>query len=198
MSAVFFLFIVFSPLQVTAEQSGVSETIEQFNAALLESMKRGDKLGFSERYNILNPVIQDSFALSFMAKKSIGKYRKTLLPEEIKLLMEVYTEWTIATYAGRFDSYSGETFKLLSEKKSERGTLTVISQLMKTSDDHVDFHYKLRKIGNKWRIVDIHISGVSQLALTRSQFVSVLKKEGFDELITRLKKKIDEFSSGKY
>lgn len=196
-SAVFFFFISFSPPDAKAGQSGASEIIENFNASLLESMKRADELGFSGRYKILYPVIQDSFALSFMAKKSIGKYRKILSSEEIKLLLEVYTEWTIATYAARFDSYSGEKFKLLSEKETGRGTLTVITQLVKTSGDTVDFYYRTRKIGNKWRIVDIHISGVSQLALTRSQFVSVLKKDGFDGLIAKLKKSIDELSSDK-
>jgi ABC-type transporter MlaC component len=42
--------------------------------------------------------------------------------------------------------------------------------------------------------VDIRISGVSQLANTRAQFVSVLDKNGFDELVASLKRKIREFS----
>jgi ABC-type transporter MlaC component len=45
-----------------------------------------------------------------------------------------------------------------------------------------------------WRIVDIQVRGVSQLAMTRSQFVGILEREGFDGLINSLKDKIRELS----
>jgi ABC-type transporter MlaC component len=51
-------------------------------------------------------------------------------------------------------------------------------------------------VKGEWQIVDIQISGVSQLALTRSQFVSVIKNKGFDALISMLKNKIKDFSQG--
>jgi ABC-type transporter MlaC component len=51
-------------------------------------------------------------------------------------------------------------------------------------------------VEGKWRIVDIQILGVSQLALTRSQFVSEIKNKGFDALISTLKNKIKDFSRG--
>ena len=44
-------------------------------------------------------------------------------------------------------------------------------------------------IQGKRRIVDIRISGVSRLALTRSQFVSVMKDKGFKGLIDVLEEK---------
>jgi hypothetical protein len=60
----------------------------------------------------------------------------------------------------------------------------------------VEFHYLLRQVEGRWRIVDIQISGVSQLALYRSQFVSVIRNKGFDALVAMLKEKIARFSHG--
>jgi phospholipid transport system substrate-binding protein len=189
------VFVLLCPVGGKAEQTGPAEVIKKFNGALLDSMKGGKELGYSGRYKLLEPVIKDSFALSYMASVTVGQYWKKLTEKERRSLVETYTEWTIATYAGRFDEYSGEKFEVVSESKLNPDNSTVLSKLYAKKER--DFHYRLRRIEGKWRIVDIQVSGVSQLALTRSQFVSVLRDEGFNALISMLKKKIANFSSGK-
>jgi ABC-type transporter MlaC component len=68
--------------------------------------------------------------------------------------------------------------------------------MVRAKKEPIVFSYKLRKIEGKWHIVDIQISGVSQLALTRSQFVNVLKEKGLKGLISLLNDKIEGFSQG--
>ncbi len=195
----FFVFLVTTafPLHGEAGKPGATEVIKTFNATLLECMKRADELRYTGRYQLLEPVVKESFALSFMGAQSMGRYWKTLKEGERKLFLKVYTEWTIATYAGRFDDYSGEKFQVLKESEPDRGTVIVVSRLVQTSDENIDFYYKLRSFGGTWQVVDIQISGVSQLALTRSQFVDVMKSKGFDGLIALLKRKIEEFAHEK-
>ena len=60
----------------------------------------------------------------------------------------------------------------------------------------MSFHYLLRKAEGSWRVVDIQISGVSQLALTRAQFTSVIKTKGIKGLIEMLDEKIRAFEKG--
>lgn len=194
---VFLVLTLLSSLTAAVEKSTATDVIKKFNAALLESMKNADQLGYSGRYKLLGPVIRDSFALPFMADQSLGRYGRRLKEGDRRLLLKTYTEWTIATYAARFDGYSGERFETVSESKPERGTVTVLSKIIEPEKDSIDFYYKLRKMDNRWLIVDIQMAGVSQLALTRSQFVSVIKDKGFDNLIAMLKKKIDSFSKGR-
>ena len=189
-----FACLVLLPHSSTAGQSGAKAVVTRFNAALLESMKRADELCFTGRYKLLEPVIKNSFALSFMAEKSVGRYWKTLQEKQKMLLVETYTAWSISRYARNFDGYSGEKFEVLSETGPVRGTVTVLSKLIVPDDETIDFYYKLRKIKNEWQIVDIQIEGVSQLALTRSQCMSVIKNKGFDALISSLQKKIKTLS----
>ncbi len=193
-----FILLSASWSYASAETLGPGDVIRNFNATLLETMKNGDQLGYSGRYKLLDPVIKDSFALSFMAVQSLGRYGKSLKPEEKDLFVKTYTDWTVATYAARFDSYSGERFEVVSGSDSRQGTVTVISKLVKSSGDEVVFHYLMRKIEGAWRVVDIQIKGVSQLALTRAQFAGVLREKGLSGLISMLKEKIRGFEkSGK-
>lgn len=194
-AAVLFLIVVLPAFSSSAasETPGPAAVIRNFNAALLDTMKKADQLGYAGRYKLLGPVIKDSFALSFMAEQSLGRYGKTLKSEERELLVKSYTDWTVATYAGRFDGYSGEKFEVVSESGPLQGTATVISKLIKQNGEEVVFRYLLRKIKGIWRVVDIQISGVSQLALTRAQFTGVIKDKGFNGLLSMLKEKIKGF-----
>ena len=47
--------------------------IEGLNAALLESMRNADRLGYAGRYQALEPVLRQSFDFPFMARLSIGR-----------------------------------------------------------------------------------------------------------------------------
>lgn len=181
---------IFLPVAGGAEQKGAEQSVKRMNSALLESMKRGDEIGFRGRHKLLAPVIRDVFALPFMGEVSLGRYWKGLSPEQRKLFLDTYTDWTISSYAGNFDSYSGEKFEIRDGEESRGDNVAVVSNLVRPNEDNIDFYYTLRRFQDKWRIVDIRIEGVSQLALTRAQFVSVMKKTGFSGLIASLQEKI--------
>lgn len=196
-SALVLSFVVLAPGLIHAEQAAPKDVIQKFNDALLESMKKGQQLGYSGRYKLLEPVMRNTFAFKFMGSKVTGRYWNTLSRDQQELFLDTYTEWSIATYAGRFNEYSGERFEIASAPPPSDGTATVVSKLVKSNDDTVDFHYVLRQINGQWRVVDIRIEGVSQLALTRSQFTNTIKDKGFDGLIAMLKEKINAFSQKK-
>jgi phospholipid transport system substrate-binding protein len=170
------------------------EIIRHFNESLLRAMKESGTLGFSGRYTLLEPVIRKSFHLPFMARKSAGKYWKSLDDGQRAQYLDTFAAWSVAHYAGRFDKYSGETFVMLSEKPRGEGALDVTSQLVKPEKEPVDFVFRLRKSKQAWHIVDIQIEGISQLAMTRSQFTGILDEEGFDALLARMQEKIEALS----
>jgi len=194
-----FMVAIIVPFSANAMHPEPSQTINNLNAALLQSMKRGSELGYEGRYRLLSPVIKDSFALSHTARMVAGRYWKTFSEEERNVYLKTYTEWTVATYAGRFDDYSGEQFKLISESLPDRDTATVSSKLIESNRDEVEFNYQLQRMEGAWRIVDVRILEVSQLALTKAQFVSILGLKGFKGLISMLNGKIKDLShrSGK-
>lgn len=171
--------------------------IKKLNGALVKAMQGSQELGFSGRYQLLEPVVRESFAFTYMTRKSTGRYWKDLEIQQQKELLEYYIAWSVATYAKRFDHYADQRFEVLGTTESRPGSATVISHLISANNETVEFHYKLQNTEGNWRIVDIQVLGVSQLALTRAQFVSIFKRKGFNGLITSLKDKIAELSGTK-
>lgn len=170
-----------------------AETIERFNQTLLAAMRGGQSMGFEGRYKLLRPVVDDLFADRYMARFAAGRFWRGFSDEQKRRYAEAYLDWSVSAYAERFDSYNGQRFSIRSAD-IEGDQATVVSTLTKADGGTVDFTYKLRPQDGKWLVVDIVVRNVSQLALTRSQFTSILDREGFQSLMSRLEQRMQVYS----
>ena len=126
-----------------------------------------------------------------MAQKSVGRHWKTATDEERAQLLAAVTRFMIANYAGRFDGYSGQQFETVGKEPSLRGTVLVESRLLDTGSKPVKLNYRLRPVGDHWKIIDIYLNGtVSELALRRSEYCALIQREGFQALLVALDEKI--------
>ena len=56
-------------------------------------------------------------------------------------------------------------------------------------------NYRLRPVSAKWKIIDVYLNGtVSELALRRSEYSSLIQREGLDSLLVALNQKIANLS----
>ena len=193
-----FLFLFTFPVIALSDENSSSgtavEVVEILNATFLECMKRGDELGYSGRYDLLEPVMKRYFAFSYMVRKSSGSYWNKFDSNEQQQLLEKYITWSVGRYAQRFKKYKGQQFQILSSKLVKNKYMVVISQIVKEKKDPRVFKYILLENDGVWQIVDIQVSGISQLSLLRSQFKSLLKKKGVVELLFILDEKISQLN----
>ena len=90
---------------------------------------------------------------------------------------------TVSNYAGRFVGEPGPSFETLGEEEGARGTRMVRTKLVQPSDEDVELNYRLRETDEGWRVIDCYMNGtVSEVALRRSEYGSVLRRDGFDAL----------------
>lgn len=176
-----------------APQASARELVDRLHATLYDVMKAAETLGYAGRYAKLEPVVSEVFDLDFMAQKSVGRHWKTATPEAQTRLLDAFRRYTMANYAGRFTGWSGQEFTTHGEEPSARGTMLVRTTLHDPTDEDVKLDYRLRSTDAGWRIVDIYFNGtVSELALRRSEYSSLIKREGFDALLVALDERIDE------
>ena len=171
-------------------------TVEKLNAVCLEVMKSAQKLGYTGRYARLAPVLQKTFDFAAMARLSLGGRWKDLSAEQQAKFVETFGKLSVATYAGRFVGYTGERFDILGEETSAQSTVLVRTQVVIPEKPPVQLDYRLRVSPEGWRIIDVFFDGtVSELALRRSEYTSVLDRDGFDGLIAALNEKIEAFAA---
>jgi phospholipid transport system substrate-binding protein len=111
-------------------------------------------------------------------------------------MVDTFTELTLATYASRFDGYSGERFQQMEITPMSRGRMLVRTEMVRPGKDTVQLDYVLQEENGKWLIVNVVANGVSDLSLKRADYGSILKSQGFDSLIARLRTQIAELGGG--
>ncbi len=190
-------FFVMAPAAMPAVSAGdhqATQVIEKLQTALLTVMKEGKKLGDKGRYDLLDPVIRATFDMPFISKTVLSKHWETLNGGQRSKFVETFTRLAIATYAANFDDYSGERFKVISEKEAGAGRILVKTHLIKSDGGTVELDYLLHRIENEWRVINIIAEGVSDLALKRADYSNFLKNKSFEALISKLNEKIAQYS----
>ena len=189
------VFFAWFALCVPAESSQPSQVVEQLQHSLLSVMKQGNQLDYDHRYQILEPIVTKSHDLPFIAKVTVGKYWKTFNDEQKKSFMDILSRLSIAMYADRFDGYGGETFSFIAQKELPRGKMLVETILTKSDGEKVQFNYLLRHHKEDWQIINIIVDGVSDLAVRRAEYTSILQLNGFVHLIAKIEEQIGRYSN---
>ena len=183
--------------EAPASAAIATPSIERLHASLLDLMQNAETLGYNGRVEKIRPVVDDVFDMQFMASKSISRHWKKLSPEDQGRWLDVFARHIAANYAGQFTGFTGESFETLGEEEARSGTRVVRTRLTRPSDDPVQLNYRLREVDGEWRIIDIFLNGtVSELALRRSEYASVLKREGFESLVQIIADKCQELEEG--
>ncbi len=206
---IFFVFFLicfgisssFATTDSNKEDKTLTESIQSakdivliFQNELLDVMKHGKALGFSGRYDKLKSMVIRSHDLTKIARIVVGKEWKKLSDEQKLKLNEVFKRLSISAYAHNFKKFSGESFQFISQNETARGGVIVHTLLVLPNDKDVKFDYMLKKKGDSWRIINIIANGVSDLALKRSEYTSILKRVGFEALIAKIDEKIDNYT----
>ncbi len=194
-SFLFVLILCVRPPAFAGDTSGTSaggarQIIDQFHASLLAVMKQADKSGAKARYQVLEPEIAKRFDLRLMIALATGKHWRTAGEESRDRLTKAFHRFSAATYASRFSGYSGQSFKTLNVSTGPRKTELVRTEIRRPDGPPVALTYVTRMARIGWRIVDVLIDdGISELAVRRSEYRSVLKSDGVDGLIRLLDQK---------
>jgi phospholipid transport system substrate-binding protein len=181
--------------QAAADDGGARAVVESLNAALLESMQNAPALGYEGRYRLLEPVLRRSFDFPFMTRIAVGRAWADLGAAERERIVDLFAEMSIASFAARFDGFSGERFAIVDQRAGPRDAVVVESEIRRPGDEPVGLHYVLREFEDGWRIIDVLLDAkYSELARQRSEFAAVLKSGGLPDLIASLEHKIQELA----
>jgi phospholipid transport system substrate-binding protein len=191
MMLVALLGLKFSPVAFAQQAPTPKAVVDEFHAALLASMKTGKSTGFAGRQKLLDPVVRKTFDLPLMTRIVVGPAWQSMPPKEQTAVAAAFSNWAVASYAGRFSDFDGEQFITGDTSDGGRGTVQVKSLIKPRGEAPTVLTYRIKS----GKIVDVYLDGsVSQLASWRSEFASVLQKQGTAGLIARMNQLTVDFS----
>ena len=173
-----------------------AKRVRAFYDSLLAVMKQARELGIHSRYEKLAPAIRATFDLAAMTRIAVGSDWSSIPSEQQTALIDNFARMTIATYAARFDGYSGERFEVEPTTEARNTGRIVHTKLLQSNGEPITLNYLLRGSGENWKVVDVYLTGtISELATRRTEFGAILKFGGPNALIESLRQQSEKLLS---
>lgn len=142
-----------------------------------------------------NHMIRDAVDMVFdweaFSLRAMGRHWRKLNKEEKKEFIFLFGRLLERTYMDKTRQYSGEKIRFVGEKTDEKyGTVNSIVTTKNGSEAEVK--YSVIKKNDDWFVYDVYVEGVSLVNNYRVQFNRIMIKSSIDELLQRLKAKLDE------
>lgn len=177
-----------SPAWADVASDEAAASVDAFHAVLLDAMQTQ---GFTERQALLDPAVAAFFDLGSVARISVGPTWRSLAEERRSAFVALMQRLITATYADRFDGYSGQSFVPVETVPASTGPV-VKTRLNRTNDEPVNLDYYFRN-GKAFNVV---ADGVSDLSLRRADYAGIIREAGFDGLVADIEASIRELGTG--
>jgi len=175
----------------------VSAPIADLDVGLLAVMKAGQTTPFPRRFTMLDPVIGRVFNLPRILSMVVGFDWPDIAAAQRQKLLVVFRQYTVASYVANFKSYNGQQFRILPGLRAVGSEQVVTTEIVPQNGSPTRIDYVMLPAGNSWQATDVLLDGtISQVAVQRSDFQSVLASGGAPGLIDALQNKIRSLSGG--
>ena len=127
------------------------------------------------------------FDLPLITRLVIGRYWRKVNEEQKQAFATVFEQHIVRVYTSQLGVYRDEKVEVRNvAARTDKDTI-VGTEVMRESDPPLRIDWLVRESDGQYRIIDVAAEGVSMMTTKRSEFSSVIAREGMDGLIEQLK-----------
>jgi len=143
-----------------------------------------------ERRHLIRKAVDERFDWGEMSRRTLSTHWAKRTDAERKEFINLFGELLERTYMGKVDDYSGE--KVRFENEIIDGDYGIVkAKILTRKETEIPVIYRLKKKSGDWYVYDISIEGVSFINNYRTQFNSIIVKSSYQDLVKRLKAKVE-------
>ena len=182
---------LFSPVAVPPA-AAATETPEQFvertsNEVL--AILRDSALSHDAKINKLEAMLDERSDFDTISKLVLAVHYRQFSDTQKKEFVTLLHRYLTTTYGNQIDNYANETVSIAGGRPEARGDYSVQTKIKRTTGPELSVEYRLRKVGEDWRLIDVIGEGISLVSNLRSQFGEILNAGGPEKLLQVLRDK---------
>lgn len=181
---------VYAATQQSAEQV-VREAVEQ-TTAKLNAEKDQLKSHPNRIYDLIQSMVVPHFNFPLISRLVLGRTTwDAATDQQKKEFIHEFTTLLIRTYAKALQEYSDQNVVFLPVKKSPNSKLVEVKTEVtgKSSSKKTPINYRMYLSDGKWKVLDLVVDGISLVNSYRGEYASIVRQDGLDGLIAKMKKK---------
>ncbi len=189
--AVLAVFLVSAPRAYGAPDAGEFLT-ELSDRAISQLTEPG--VSSDEQKRRFSSLVSEGFDIPAIGRFVLGRYWRRSSEAQQQAFLAAFEDMIIYRFLPLFSEYSGDrlTFGVIRHYDKNPDFVSVASQFIRTEGEPININWRVRKHAGGYKIVDIVAEGISIAVTLRSEYNSVLKRNGgdVDALTQTLREKI--------
>ena len=177
-----------------ATVNDAAQFINQLGNHAINTLRATD-LTLDQREAQFRTLLSRGFDLRFIGRFVLGRHWRSATPDQRNDYIALYGEYLLQTYSARLGGYSGETLTVTGARRVNDKDIVVSTNLSQPNGQVIAADWRVRISDGQYRIIDIMVEGISMAITQRSEFSSVVQRNGIDGLLTILRARTNKVSA---
>lgn len=169
------------------ESQEASVFIRQLADDTIASLDTTEEGSTADRSRI-ERLMQQGFEIELISRYVLGRHWRKATEEQRSEYVLLFEDFVLDVILNRVSAFTSEELEVTGQIPAGKRDIFVKSVVHRQGGD-IDVDWRVRKIGEDYRIVDIKVAGVSMVITYREDFGSVIQTKGLDGLLERLREK---------
>lgn len=140
-------------------------------------------------------VLAQNFDVPFIGRFVLGQSWRRATPDQQADYLALFEDFLVLTYSRRLGGYAGERLAVVGERDAGDRDTVVRTQIDRAGGPPIDADWRVRATPTGFKIIDVEVAGVSMALTQRSEFASVVNRNGVNGLIEVLRARASKLSA---
>ena len=188
--AILLLPLAWRPVDAAPSAESARALIEEVSAEVLTILSDQSR-GHREKFDALVVLLEEPIDLDLVARLILGRYWRTTDDGQRQQYLQLFREYALANLASKLHLYRGQSFEVTGAKVVSDQDELVTSRILSDGEPPLQVDWRLRQRSDGGLVtIDLIVEGVSLIVTLRSEFASVIERQGFDGLLAELRTRI--------
>jgi phospholipid transport system substrate-binding protein len=126
-------------------------------------------------------LFHEDFDGAGIARFVLGRYWLSASGEEQQEFIKLFEDYVVFVYTARLANFGGETFKIRGSRSDGNGVIVSTDVISPGNASPLKMEWRLVSENGAYKVNDIIVEGVSMTATQRSEFASIVQRNGGQE-----------------
>lgn len=179
-----------APADAAISPDAARDVIQTVGQKVLDILKSGGSQ--DEKFDQLVDLLDQWIDLDLVARLILARHWRAAEPAQKEEYLKLFRAYALDSLASKLHIYNGQEFEVTSSKPA--GKKDALVKTLIVSNDrpplHVDWRLRERDDGGLVAI-DVIVESVSLIVAQRSEFGTVVERNGMDGLLRELRQRVD-------
>ncbi len=178
--------LALAPAQATTSADAL---VRQISSEVIDTAKADKAIQAGEVNRVLALVeskVMPHVNFEVMTRSAVGVQWRSATPEQRTRLMAEFKTLLVRVYSGALAQIKDQTVEVTKTLPVQGSSQLVVQTEVRGKGEPIKLDYRLDKMADAWKIIDVNVGGLWLVQNYRSQFAQELTKGGIDGLIATL------------